>query len=220
MSYNPSGKIKRIQGGQLLSPGCCFSCGNAAQPVYADIGQTEWDGGVYLCEICVISAMTVFETLMLPANEKVLRDEIDALSRQIRSKDKRISELEKLNESYRSVFSATGINAGVSVGTPGSANPPPDRDVQPKFSEVRGIAADNVGTGGRAKPGINANDPKGVDGAEEDINEILASTAVGSDRPVQNGDEPPGNLSKPFDSQGRSSRTGHGRPSNSSLDAI
>lgn len=198
--YNPSGKIKRVSGGNLKHPGSCFSCGSAARPVYAQIGFVEYDGTVYLCEYCVLAAMTVFEGLMVPADEKALRDEINKVEGMNARQAAKIKELERTLESYKSVFTHTGIRNPSSSGNGASASPPPNPNDRIHVDEVPGFS------------GESDLDTKSDFGAgPRDVSELVATAAGISVADNKAASESDGDSGKPSNGQGRNRRSGSRR---------
>lgn len=129
-----------------MHPGTCFSCNNGSQEVYAKVGDTEWDGTIYLCETCTIAIMTVFDSLMIPANEQTLRAEILRLEGTIRQQSASLKKLRKLNESFVDVFRTTGIAV---PGTNGSGRVPSQVSVAVPKPIVTTVAGINVGVSGQ-----------------------------------------------------------------------
>ena len=112
MVYNPSGRIKRIEGGRLLPPGTCCVCGGpiGADQIAADLDvHIEWYGSLYQCKSCVTEAVSCWDDI-LPANEEALRqlaedqnNTIDSLRRQMEKKDKVIDGYRSTLDDYRTV---------------------------------------------------------------------------------------------------------------------
>ena len=172
-----------------MSPGACYSCGNASYPVYALIGHTQWEGSVYLCKNCTMSAMTVFEDLMIPANEQALRREISRLEGKLIDKNKQVTKLEEKNESYRMVLADIGSSDPVSYATVSSASALPPKNDGDIVSETPGFSgsSDNFDE----KPSV----PDAFDPSE--LDSIIQRAGAGPVPADFNSDsEPAGNVGK------------------------
>lgn len=141
MVYSPSGRIKRIAGGNLLPPGSCLVCGGSSSDLYADLDvHVEWFGSAYLCANCVRAASEVFEDL-LPSQEEALREHISELQGVIYNLNFELEQKEKLNESYRAVFDnlrTSGVSVDIGSNTDGN-----ELQTQP----APAIAVDSIGDG-------------------------------------------------------------------------
>jgi len=137
MTYNPSGRIKRIQGGILMPPGSCVVCGGVSSDTYADLDQSiDWFGNLYMCKGCVLSASEVWEDL-IPSNEEALRGHIEAMRQTIEGLRTEVAQKEALNESYRSVLdnyrSSRSGGAPVVVESLDTAELAPTVNTEPTF---------------------------------------------------------------------------------------
>lgn len=212
-SYNPSGKIQRVPGGTLRHPGACFSCGNSSQEVYAYIADTEWDGAIYLCETCAIEILTVFEALMIPAHEQSFRDEITRLRGKLDVAENENERLKKLNESYRLVFSSTGIAAPGDDRSNSVSDSPASPDRESIVTRVNGIRGDDA----RDSRSDERVDPGNFDELIRATSGFSAKPNSDRNRPV---DESAGDSGESSSGEGRDSSTGARRPERSQLGTI
>lgn len=160
------------------------------------IGFTEWDGTIYLCEYCVLSAMTVFEGLMIPGDEKALRDELNSVELKNARQAIKIKELEQTLESYKSVFSHSGIRSPGVGGNGPIAGPPPNGNDRVYVDEVPGFSG---------KSDLDTNSPNGT--GARNVSELVAASAgvpvVSSDSPS----EPDGDSGEQGNGERRNRRT-------------